>query len=196
MTDGRTLYWDEQMDFDWYAANDPGPVRGLDRFGIPADDEARTRVYLVYRAMNEIMCHAGDILASVPSSLDDYVALLGRRNPVTWTNPYTNEPMHEVPWAEVPCYYGANPADDPLPDINAPPQDEAASSEPAGNFSYALGLSPVVEGENRGYAQFYFYLPDGSLAAYLAVGKGPQEYAQGSQGWADMAMAAGWNPGE
>ncbi len=186
-TDGKTLFLEGQRDAKQMGHGDPGPYR--ERFGIPPDDEARARIYLVYRTANEIMYHAGNIIDSVPVSLDGYISLLGRRNDNAWVNPYTGGPMEAVEWTAVPCYYQTEPRQDPMYELYASGETDLTDAELAGNYSYTLGPSPFIEGEDRAYAQFYFYLPDGSIAAYLAIGQGPLERIQGSQGWAAMAEA-------
>jgi hypothetical protein len=91
--------------------------------------------------------------------------------------------MRQVEWFSVPLYYGVtnDPVVDPIPDIT---RDRAAPSPPpediAGNYAYKVAFSPVVDTELRAYTQFYFKQPDGSIAAYLAIGVGPQEKHAGA----------------
>ncbi len=161
-TDGRTLYLDVEVSPEEMALT--SSASGCrERYGIPPDDEARARVLLVFDAMDKIMRSAGSWIDDVPSSLDGYLELVGRRNPVAWTNPYTGEPMHEVPWANVPqCQHTGSPFNEPIPELG----NNKNLSSLAGNYSFAIG-------PERDYAQFYFKQPDGSIGAYIVLAKRP-----------------------
>ena len=196
LTDGRTLYWDnDEIEVGWYETVDPTPLR--EYLGIPGDDDARTRVYLVYKTMTEIMYRAGWILDMPPPSLDGYVQFIGRRNPVAWTNPYTAQPMGPVPWVVPTKVYEVlgDEYGDPLPDVPSP-VPVPPPSQLVGNYAYVVLPSEHTPGEMIAHALFYFYLPAGELAAYCGGGAGRAETEAGSQVWIDMARAGGWVPEE
>jgi hypothetical protein len=166
-TNGRTIF--EEMSYDQsQIAMGFSCDRAYTRqyFEMPSDDDARARIIVVARAMQEVM----RIWEPIPiplNSVDGFVNYVGRKNPVAWTNPYTGEPMREVPWNKV-AYY------EPYPNSKVPfsPTDQAphgGNSPLAGNYSFTNAPCPSFpdNDKNNVYAQFYFYLPNGTIAAYL-----------------------------
>ncbi len=176
VTDGESI----KTVADWGPEGMAGSVPAAkfrEDWNMPASDDSRVAVFIVYYWVNDVMYRLGEIVDQVPSTLDEYVEMLGERNPVAWTNPYSGEPMHAVGWYDVPLYYGWEPLTDSIKGIDI--ADPAPPDGVIGNYSYMIAPSPVVEGENRSYAKFYFKEPDGSVAAYLAIGVGPQEFLKG-----------------
>ena len=178
-TDGKTLYtvfegpyepdFISEMDFV-----DPGGFR--EKFRMPAGDVERTRMFLLHKTMRVCMLNAGRILTSVPENIDGYISLMGRMNPVAWTNPYTNQPMKEVPWVNTPAYNmtlkcGEDSQCNSVVGAGAIPE-----SELIGNYSYAIIPSDIAD-EMEACLQFYFKMPDGSVASYFSIGPGPLERA-------------------
>jgi len=165
-TDGKTVR--TEIDFSPEAMN---PSYGREWRNIPVGDDARTAIYVVYQSIRPLMYQACDVLEYLPSSLDDYIALVGEKNPAAWTNPYTGGPMTEVGWYDVRNYYNWDPLQEPL----LPENGEDIPDSIAGNYSFSIQPSPKIDGEYRAYAKFYFREPDGSISAYLAFGLGPEE---------------------
>ncbi len=189
LTDGRSLFMEETVEPGVFMVDDPGGFR--ERFHIPPGDDARTTVFTVYYTINKIMYQAADILVGgVPGSLDGYIDLLGRKNPVAWINPYTGGDIEKVPWVKVPVHLETGPLGQYPIDLEEVNDGEYDSSDLAGNFSFILRPSPTVEGELRAYAQFYFMEPDGSVSAYLALGQGPQERYNSTTMWSEMVSAS------
>jgi len=177
VTDGKTIKVEMALGPEAVAGDVPAAYF-RESYNIPPDDDARVDIYIVYRWVNDIMYRLGEFVDQVPASLDGYIEMLGERNPVAWTNPYTGEPMKAVGWYDVPLFFLWDPVSEVIPDI-----DSSAGPPPegvAGNYSYMVAPSPVVEGEMRSYAKFYFKQPDGSIAAYLAIGVGPKEHQKGA----------------
>jgi len=175
-TDGMTLYTVVEGPFDPAFISqmdyvDPSGFR--EKYGIPADDEARTRIFLIHRTMRECMLNAGRILNSTPSNLEDYIDLMGRPNPVAWTNPYTNLPMNKVPWVNVPAYNMNLPCGVES-QYHSIESEGLISDQLIGNYSFTLTPSDIAE-EMEACLQFYFRLPDGSIASYFSIGPGPLE---------------------
>jgi len=159
-TDGRILYLDVEVSPEEMAITSSTSACRA-RYDIPAEDEARARVLVVFDAMDEIMRSAADWITEPPVTIDGYIDLAGRRNPVAWVNPYTGQPMQEVGWVNVPCYQQGALYAGPVPDFGGSVEDIEASAL-AGNYSYAFDTE-------KDYAQFYFEQPDGSTGAYLIV---------------------------
>lgn len=146
-------------------------------FYFPLNDDARVRMYIISDSMNRVMYWLSQMFDFVPDSIDEYVGMLGTKNDVAWTNPYTGQPMKEVEWVDVPLYYGWEPVQEPISGLNNNTGiSPAQNSELAGNYSYKLENSPVIDGVMRSYAQFYFKLLDGSIAAYVAIGMCYEEW--------------------
>ncbi len=170
-TDGRIFYREYVLDAEAieYIKQEVTPAAGRREQGIPADDIARARVFNIYWTMEDIIRSIGYDMPDPPETLDGYIALLGRKNPISWINLYTNEPMIEVPWVNVPFYVRGNN----IPDESPWPQDKIDKEPLAGNYSFVLGNSPYYpneQGERTACAQFYFYLPSGDIAAYQIMG--------------------------
>jgi hypothetical protein len=190
MTDGRTLFTGKELSQEEILPEniDPGPVR--ERFNIPPDDEARTRIFLVYEAVDAIMSRSDGVIGEILPSLDEYINLIGKKNPVAWINPYTDVAMQEVPWVDVSVsihHFDDSEIEQPI----SLDQSDIIASEIAGNYSFRLAPSPAVESENRAYAQFYFYHTDGTLGAYQCMAIGPQEHLLSSHPWLEMAAIGG-----
>jgi hypothetical protein len=147
-------------------------------FGFPSNDEARVRIFIVYDTVNYLMYQLSQFTDQPPSSLDQYIQMAGAKNPDAWINPYNGQPMREVGWFDVPLYYDWQPVSDPISDLDK--GQPANSSEIAGNYAFNLSPSPAVDGADRAYVKFYFRLPDGSIAAYLAIGVSKAEFVRGS----------------
>lgn len=162
-TDGQTLYNDVAVNPADLITSIPDG--GRERYGIPVNDEARSRIFVVYDATQTLIGNAYEMGIKAPLDLDSFIAIYGRRNPVSWTNPYTGEPMKQVPWVKVATYRDRNPEGIPMPDFST---SNYANADLAGNYSYAVGNAMVEEYDLKAYMQFYFKLPDGSIAAYLA----------------------------
>ena len=181
VTDGKTVKM--EMVLDPTAFNNSVPASEFrEYFRFPLDDDARVRISIVYQFINDLMYQLGGFVDQVPGSLDDYIAMVGEKNPVAWINPYTGEPMRQVEWFSVPLYYGVtnDPVYDPMPDITPDPTAPPPPEDIAGNYAYKVGSSPIADTEFRPYAQFYFKQPDGSIAAYLAIGVGPKNKHAGA----------------
>lgn len=172
-TDGRTLFTlNEITESDFKSWNDPHIEDSRQLFQIPPDDEARSRIYFIYRCYNEILQHAGypdTGITTMPDSFDGYIALIGRKNPKSWINPYTGDSMKEVPWTDVSVFYlQGESQNNPLNQFGEFTTNEQSDTELAGNYSFKIGKGPLDK--LNAYAQFYFYLPDGSIAAYICFG--------------------------
>jgi len=177
VTDGKSIKTEIVLGPEAMAGSVP-PSRFRIDFDIPTEDEARVRVLIVYRWVNDFMGRMGEFVDQVPLTLDDYIDFVGQPNPVAWTNPYSGEPMKQVDWYDVPLYFCWERAGKPVTGLSLgesePPEDIA------GDYAFTVAPSPVVEGEMRAYALFYFKQPDGTPGAYLAMGIGPQEFLKGT----------------
>jgi hypothetical protein len=161
-TDGRTGYIDHVVSN--MAAYTSGPVdSNREIYNIPPDDEARARMMILSVAVHTIMRYGTSWLESVPDSVDGYIELVGRKNPVAWVNPYTGQDISEVPWVEVPLFQEATPVNEPS--LGFAQSDDTTGL--AGNYSFAMGIE-------KNYAQFYFLMADGSVGAYIAFAERPQ----------------------
>jgi hypothetical protein len=199
MTDGKSMFWDMELTQDAVASHDPCLTRVSSTYNLPCDDDAPIKMYLLSRAMLDLMRQASAYYQSVFDSIDGYISVIGRKNPVAWINPYTGVPMTEVPWVKVPMYNRKGAVSGPDFELEYPeftePSEEPSPSDLAGNYSYILSPSPIADGENRAYVQFYFYLPDGSVGAFSAMGYGPLEQVERSKSLIDAASSGGWTPG-
>jgi hypothetical protein len=195
MTDGRSLFWEENLDPNYFTVDDPSGFR--ERFLIPATDTARTKVFIVYYTLNKIMSQAGNFMTnSVPDSIDGYIAMAGRKNPVAWVNPYDGGEMVEVPWVKVSTYSETGPSGEEPWGLEGISSADVDVSNLPGNYSFITAPSPTESGENWAYAQFYFLEPDGSVSAYVAVGLGPTDSYEASTGWTEALESAGYSTGE
>jgi len=181
ITDGKTIRTETVLDPTAFNNNVPASDF-REYFKFPQNDDARIKVFIVYNFTNDLMYQLGEFVDQVPGSVDDYISMIGEKNLISWTNPYTGEPMEQVEWYNVPLYFGNDPVVDPIPDITPDPNGVSSPipEDIIGNYAYTFGYSPVVENELRAYAQFYFRQPDGSIAAYIAIGVGPQEHREGA----------------
>ncbi len=173
LTDGRTIFIEREIDPNEYMASNTQAER--EELGIPSGDDARTRMFLIYHALWFIMIECDSWIEDVPDSLDGFISLVGRKNPTAWINPYTGEPMEEVEWVNVPNYHvTGNPTDifgrfysnqqgiEPGPDFDY--------ANLAGNYAFIKTRQSIGDYDfDMRFAQFYFYLPDGTVAAYLAL---------------------------
>jgi hypothetical protein len=165
-TDGKTIYIDVPVDVADMPLFDLNQSREF--CGIPVDDSARARIYSVYRCMAELLMQAAGTLESTPVTLDGYIEILGRKNPVAWTNPYTGDAMMEVEWVQVPTFYYETASPDPLREQNVTLDDpQLSDSELAGNYSFFITPPNPDSGKKEVFVQFYFYMPDHSVAAYI-----------------------------
>jgi len=176
-TDGKTIKVSDVLGLE--PMNQPLPPDYFrESFGIPVDDEARARIFILYKWFEHEMYQVGDIISSVPTSLDGYIELVGERNPVAFTNPYTGAPMQEVEWYSVRMYNHWQPISEPIDELDG--LGETCPPEAAGNYAFITAPSPVAPGENRAYALFYFREPDGSVSGYVSIGVGPVEKDMGA----------------
>ena len=193
LTNGKSLISSGTVNSEVW--NGSGPSQFRERLGIPASDDSRTRIFIIYRAMNTIMMHGGEVFQTPLGSLEAYVALLGTKNPQAWLNPYTDLPMQEVPWnnsVQVSFYDTTVSMPDNL--TYRMPPDPNPSIVYKGNYSCASGWSDLRQNQVRTCVLFYFEKSDGSIAAYLAYGFGSADYGVLADGWAGMA-AGGMEPG-
>jgi hypothetical protein len=155
------------VDYSTYADIDVNNSREFQN--IPVDDDARAKIYVVYRCINEIMLQMGQTLDTAQyQTLDDYIAYCGRKNPAAWVNPYTGDAMKEVPWTTVPTYYYENPWGDLLQMVGLVFHPDFPMDELPGNYSFTIDPGSSSRAPSY-YAQFYFKMPDGSVAAYIAI---------------------------
>jgi len=169
-TDGRTLYLEyelspEEMEGMHTAM---GLAERREMLNFPGDDEGRIIIYQVCQAVQHLLIDAGNSLPPNSASIDDIIATVGRKNPVSWTNPYTGEPMRNVPWVRLP-FYSDNAS---VPQLSPSPQDKIDKEALAGNYSFVTGRHPNYDEQydRTAIIQFYFYLPSGEVASYLATG--------------------------
>ncbi|HDS30713.1 MAG TPA: hypothetical protein ENN67_06690 [Firmicutes bacterium] len=171
-TDGKTIAYTYDLSPD--GMEDVGSNSYMrETSGMPADDDARASIFALYQVISKFMYKAAGNLDGLPATMDDFIAIVGEKNPVAWTNPYTGQPMREVESYDVPLYYNWERLHDPIEGFFEDQKNVPVSV--VGNFSYELFPSPVVDGEMRAYAKFYFKEPDGSISAYLAIALGPEE---------------------
>lgn len=167
-TDGRTSFTDIDVDYQTIADMDVNHSREF--HNIPVDDDARAKIYIIYLCINEILLQTGDTLESVQyQTLDEYIGYCGRKNPAAWVNPYTGDPMKEVPWTSVPVYYYEDPWGDPLQQAGMVFNPDFPKEELPGNYSFTIDPGSSSR-DPFSYAQFYFKMPDGSVAAYIGIG--------------------------
>ena len=174
-TDGKTIRWEMRLPSD-LLADSPASSDTRESFNIPAGDDSRASIFIVYQSISKFMYKACENLDALPGSLDDYIALIGEKNPSAWINPYTGLSMTEVGWYDVPLYYDWDRLAEPITTLKEDGQNIPEGI--AGNYSFNIGDSPLMEGETRAYVKFYFKEPDGSISAYLAIGLGPNEARQ------------------
>jgi hypothetical protein len=174
-TDGRTIFLNTIVTEEYIDSLDDivDPSSFRESLNFPVDDDARVAIYTVARFTESLFYFIGNRPADFPNSLDGMIAIVGRKNPISWTNPYTNEPMEEVPWIQVPFYNCGDQGLGKIPDASPWPQEGIDKDALAGNYSFIAGSSPYnpnEPGERTACAQFYFYLPNGDIAAYHVVG--------------------------
>jgi hypothetical protein len=177
LTDGRSIKFKyettpEMLDGSMFTAEN------RIRFGIPENDDARARIYILSKFIDDVMFRLGEVTHDVPFSINYYIEFLGDKNPSSWINPYTGNPIKEVGWFDVPLYYKWEPLTEPVPNLSN--GDQLLPNDLAGNYAYKLDSSPIVDGELRSYALFYFKEPDGSISGYLCIGVGYDEFHVGS----------------
>ena len=157
-TDGKTGYTDAILPAEFRSYVPESTSSSREVYNVPADDEARVRMLLLSYTMHDIMRSVAQwIEGNLPVTVDGFIELVGRKNPVAWTNPYTGDPMYSVSWIDVPQFQGNWDFNEPNTDFGT----TDSTSGLVGNYSFAMG-------PDRYYAQFYFEMPDGSIGAYIA----------------------------
>jgi len=175
ITDGRTYIYRNELPVEdlnvFFEDYDPDFER--EYHGFPLDDDARVRMFSICWQVEVLFHFFHNELDNVPETFDGWVDLLGRKNPISWTNPYTGEPMTEVPWVNVSNYCEGNQRTGQVPDTSPWQGDDPPNAaDLVGNYSYVDGDNPYFPSRThpvRACAQFYFYLPDGKIAAYLVI---------------------------
>jgi len=166
-TDGHTIFIEYELSPEEITSmEDVGDIgAGREAWNFPADDTARLRIYTVFCSVQDLLTTLHADVPSNPESIDEVVALVGRKNPVSWTNPYTGEPMRNVPWVTLP-FYSDNIS---VPEESPSPQDGIDAEALVGNYSFVSGQHPIYGGQARFpvVIQYYFYLPSGEVASYL-----------------------------
>ena len=155
------------------------PAAMRERYYIPADDNARVKMLIVADYMQEVLGISYEIsLNDNPASLDEIISVIGRKNPVAWTNPYTGEPIQEVPWVNVYQVTTDDQQSGHVQDASPWPQSGINNKdELVGNYSFVYDQPrhspyyPREQGFRVACVQFYFRLPNGDVAAYQATGE-------------------------
>lgn len=163
--DGRTLFKDSIVDPSLLTPTSPSGARK--RYNIPEDDNARSHMFILAYEIQNLMNQYPKIIQTPLSSHDDCIELFGRKNSVSWTNPYNGEPIKELPWENVTQYMWDNIYTDSNTQFDTEPNDPPDAYSLAGNYSFVGEKS--IDGDRFVYVQFYFLLPDKKPAAYLVI---------------------------
>jgi hypothetical protein len=173
-TNGRTVKYEKPFDPAMPKIS-PEQVRTLK--GIPADDIERAKIYIVASWVGNYVQRLSAYAKEIPSSLDGYIEMIGWKNPVAWTNPYTGQPMKLVDYYDVQIYDAAAMGRKIPGDYAGPkPPDDVI-----GNFAYKPIMKLNHTDPQIVHILFYFREADGSISAYRAIGfmhSDPQEHLE------------------
>lgn len=167
-SDGKSIFYISDVEEQWFSENNREIAR--ESYGIPGDDEARVRVYLLYHVMKDIMQRSGWLFEVPPDDFNYYVEFVGEKNPSAWINLYDGGESREVIFYYPEIVFNASGEQDGKLKADFSIIEKIDTETLPGNYAYKI--IRLDDGKEIGVALFYFRLPNGEVSAYQAVSMG------------------------